>query len=644
MKYLLALTLFMLLTYAGSGQQILFKETFDQMPGLNLNGGWTSKQSGAVGWRTSDMYNLYCSYSVVPQYKYWAKVAAISGCYGDKGGPRNNKDVFAYTKSINLSAVQGGVVLKYDSYFNRLNAYNKFEKATVEISVNDGASWTVIQDVPAGSAKDSFASWYINLSQYVGYGNVRIGFRYSDQGVDQKYGGWAIDDIILYRPAKNDLALAQFAPFDPAEAYTAINNTYVHTGKVVNMGLDTVHSFTVSYRRDNSYVLSQLFNIAIPPLGQYDITHNVPDTIATIGKVNITAWVSTAGDANTGNDTVHSMLNGVNFIPKKIVAVEAGTATWDQFGPRELVYMDALHYDNDACLVAVHTADPMGVEYYSDYFYNLNYYSGQFFLLDRKYVEPTELFSAFDRYKKHFGYADLVMHGGVYGANIEIGVTVKPAIDITGDFRLLLVITEDKVVGTGGVWDQKNGYAGGAMGTMGDYQNKPDPVPLKDVDYNYVARIITPSPGGDKSFATELKYNGNYYRKFKIPLEDNWDPNKLRAIAMLFRNDDTLILNSNQLSYFLSVAGSEKEQAFTGIYPNPANDFTTLEFDAKSRGKADITITDISGRTMAHIPAAETVVGVNKQRIPTGQLPDGLYIINVITNEARHSLKLKVMH
>lgn len=644
MKKLLTLALFISVTHAVFCQQVLFKEDFTHMPGLGLSSGWTTSSTGAVGWRTSDMYNLYCSYSVIPQYTYWAKVAAISGCYGDKGGKRNNLDVLAYTKSINLSAVQGGAVLKYDSYFNRMNAYFKYEKATVEVSINNGASWTVLQDVPAGATQDSFTTWYINMSQYVGYGNVKIGFRYSDQGVDHKYGGWAIDNIELFRPEQKDLALEKFSPSDSLLGYAVINNTIAHSGTVLNKGLDTVHSFIIKYKRDNGYELAETYNVTIPPLTRFDFVHNIPDTISKTGKTIITAWVEMPGDANHKNDTIYTSVQGAHFMPKKIVAVEEGTGTWNMFGPRGHVYMKMLNDDNEACLISVHSTDPMDMEAYSDYFYSLNYVSGQFFMLDRKYVEPHVLFTTFARHRRHFGFADLEMHGSAYGNKIDIGVNVKPAIDMKGDFRLILVITEDGVNGTGTGWQQVNGYAGNKMGSMGDYHTRPDPVPATDMKYNFVARSITPAPNGDKAFATELKYGNNYFHKFELKLEEGWDRNKLRAVVMLFRNDDTLVLNSNKLNYFLSVAGGSDEEARTGLYPNPAHLSAHLQFETKGREKADVLVTDINGRRLLHIPVAETNAGINELTIPTANLPTGLYIVNVITATAKHSLKLQVVH
>lgn len=614
------------------------------MSGLGISGGWTSTTT-SIPWRTSDMYDLYCHYSYIPQYTYWARVAAVSGCYNeDKGSPKNNKNVFLYTKSIDLATMQGGAVLKYDSYFNEMIVSGSPEKATVEISTNGGNSWNIIHNVPPGPTKDSFATWYINLSQYVGYQDVRIGFRYSDQGQNQKYGGWAIDNIEIFRPEQKDLALVQFTPVDSNLSYTVLNNTINHTMTVLNMGLDTVYSFTAKYKRGNSYELSSVITATIPPMGEYRFTHPIPDTVSQTGNIPVTAWVEWTGDANNKNDSATAIVRGAHFNPKKLVLVEEGTGTWNQFGPRGLVYMNTLNSDNEACLVSIHSSDPMAMKPYADYLYELNYYSGQYFLLDRKYVEPQAMLSNFGRMSRHFGYADLQMHGTLYGHYAYIGVDVKPAVDLKGDFKLMIVVTEDELSGLGQEWSQVNGYASGKYGPMGDYHNKPDPVPAKDVKFNYVARAIVPGPDGGKTFATELQHNGSHFQSFYIQLDERWNKNRLRAIAVLYNAKDTVVLNSSKLMHFLNVAGLEKDEQRTGIYPNPANELTNLQFYSNGNERADITVADINGRTLMHLAVAQTNAGDNHVQVPTGNLPAGIYIVNVATAGSKHTLKLQVMH
>lgn len=643
MKKLCTLALFIFAINSITAQQVLFKENFNHMPGLGLSNGWTTTATGAVGWRASDMYNLYCSYSYIPQYAYWEKVAAISGCYGDKGGPRNNRDVLASTKSINLAIPIGGAFLKFDSYFNKLLVAGIAEKATVEISTDNGQSWNVIMDVPAGRTQDSFATFYLNISQYIGYNNVRIGFRYSDAGMNQKLGGWALDNIELFHPEQKDLALEVFSPTDSMAKYALINNTFIHTGTVMNKGLDTIHSFVVKYRRGNSYELTDTITATIPPLTKYDFAHKIPDTVTQHGNIDITAWVETAGDLNNKNDTLRTKIHGAHFMPKKLVAIEEGTGTWNMYAPQGYVYFNTIHSDNEACLISIHSTDPMDMKPYSDYFYGINYSTPHFFMIDRKPVGPAAFFNTFHKHQKHFAFADLELHGGFAQDWVSVGVAVKPAIDMTGDFRLVLVITEDELSGTSSQWAQENmHYAGGKNGLMGGYESKPDPVPAKDMKYNFVARMVHPSAEGT-AFAKELKYNGNYFHKFIVKLDESWNKNRLRAIVLLVRNDDTLVLNSNKLHYFLSVDEHDK-QTHTGIYPNPANDDTQLEFESTGNETADVYISDMSGRRLIHIPVKETTGGVNKLKISTATLPTGLYIINIITPGKKHALKLQVVH
>lgn len=642
-------TLLLVVSFYGTqAQQVLFKENFDQYPGLNIPGWNTSKHTDRVGWRTSDMYNLYCSYSKVPSHKYWARVASISGCYGIYGGPRNNSNVFMSSPSINLSQVSGGAVLRFDSYFNGTVKNGKAEKATVEVSINNGASWTVLMNVPKGASLDSFVTHYINMSAYVGYSNILLGFRYSDAGEDQKNGGWTVDNIELFRPEQKDLALIHFYPEQELKGYRVINNPFIHTGVVQNLGLDTIKEFVVNYQNSGGAVIADTFsNVSISPFASYAFSHSMQNVITQIGLVDITAWVSTTGDNNSANDSQFIKMNGVQFVPQKKVLIEEGTGNWNMFAPRGYTYMDAVAKDVNACLVSVHGGDPMEYDAYSDYLYYLDYYSAQYFLLDRE-VSPdeTNFFKLVGEYAEHFGFADLEMHGYISKNNrAEVGVTVKPAVDIKGDFRLAMILTEDGVHGTGNDWRQYNmWYSGGKNGAMGGYENRPDTIPAEDMKYNYVARVITPAPDGGTTFQKELKVGSSYWHKFSVDVDPNWDKTQLKAIVVLLRDDDTAVLNSNCLEYFLSVEDTELDKEYkVGLYPNPSNTITNLEFELSSKDRVAISVYDVSGRVQYRV-YSNAVSGVNKVKIPTSNLPQGMYILELKGNSIQRSLKLQVWH
>ncbi len=645
MKFSYALLLCILFNSV-QAQQIIFKEDFNSYQGLNIPNWDTKTHTASVGWRTSDMYNLYCSYSKIPQYAYFERVAAISDCEGFV--PRPNHNVFMFSKPIDLSQVTQGAVLKYDSYFFKRTTKSQTEHATVEISVNKGVSWTVIHDVPKGKTEDSLDTHYINISQYIGYSNVLIGFRYNDGGGVHQNGGWTVDNIELFRPEQKDLALTHFYPEKEVKGYRVINNGFSHTGEVRNYGLDTIKEFIVNYQNAGGVVMSDTFlNISIPPFATYSFTHKVKNVLSAIGALDVTAWVTTPGDNNATNDTQRIVVNGVQFIPKKKVLLEEGTGNWNMFAPRGYTYMDAVATDGNVCLVSVHGGDPMEYDEYSDYLYNLDYYFAQYFLLDRK-VSPdeTNFYEMINEYAGHFGFADLEIHGYIaQSGRAEVGVTVKPAINMKGDFRLALILTEDNVSGTGDDWRQYNmHYSGGKNGPMGGYENKPDTIPAAEMEYNYVARLISPAPDGGKTFATELKAGADYWHKFSVALKPEWDRNKLRATVVLLREDDTTVLNSNCLSYFLSVSDDDFEQEFkAGLYPNPANSYTNLEFEAKQEGRTVIAVYDISGR-IQYSTSYSAIIGTNKIKIPTASLPTGLYILQLKNKTEKRTFKLHVVH
>src|SRR6185312_10457221 len=94
-------------------------------------------------------------------------------------------------------------------------------------------------------------------------------------------------------------------------------------------------------------------------------------------------------------------------------------------------------------------------------------------------LDPNQLFNVYDSEKNYFGYADInlsnqkMLPGNVF----TIDATVVPGIDLIGDYRLALVLTEDSVHNTDPSYDQGNAYSGGSYGPMGGYELLANPVP-----------------------------------------------------------------------------------------------------------------------------------------------------------------------
>lgn len=82
---------------------------------------------------------------------------------------------------------------------------------------------------------------------------------------------------------------------------------------------------------------------------------------------------------------------------------------------------------------------------------------------------------------------------------------------------------------------------------------------------------------------------------------------------------------------------NSSELAF-GLYPNPAKNSVTLAWDKLSDDKANVTITDISGKKVA---AMEVKMNANAI-IEIGNLQNGFYFLNVATESGSNTQKLLV--
>jgi len=76
------------------------------------------------------------------------------------------------------------------------------------------------------------------------------------------------------------------------------------------------------------------------------------------------------------------------------------------------------------------------------------------------------------------------------------------------------------------------------------------------------------------------------------------------------------------------------------VYPNPANEVTTLSFNSEVAGRYQVIIADVSGRTIRLIQGT-SVIGENKVSINMGNCPTGTYLIT-LRNDKRGSKSVKL--
>jgi alkaline phosphatase D len=87
-----------------------------------------------------------------------------------------------------------------------------------------------------------------------------------------------------------------------------------------------------------------------------------------------------------------------------------------------------------------------------------------------------------------------------------------------------------------------------------------------------------------------------------------------------------------------NVAFSRKETVIISVYPNPAYDFITLQFQNYSNTHSTLKITDVSGKNVYEEKITGTI-GVMKHYLNTANLEKGIYFITIVSDNNSETFK-----
>lgn len=197
------------------------------------------------------------------------------------------------------------------------NTEANWDGTVLEISVNGGATWSVLGTVGSG------INWYTNvgdnwwdgqsggntswvIAQHIlegvaGEANVRIRFHFSSDPSINGYEGVAVDDISIYpQPQLNLQAVSLDGPTDGCSL-----GTQQVTFTFWNSGLQTVSDFTVGFSVDGGAVQSE--NVAASLAQGDSLTYTFTTQYADLsgdGPHTIDVFTMLEGDEQMDNDSV----------------------------------------------------------------------------------------------------------------------------------------------------------------------------------------------------------------------------------------------------------------------------------------------------------------------------------------------------
>ncbi len=662
MKKLLLITCACFLFIAGISAQVIYNQDFESVTLSGLPVGWTQTvasgtHNDSIGWNSGSSATL-SSAGFTPTDHSW--FVAVND---DRHEFANNGNSLLISPAINLVGVSSPYLYFDCSYIH--SSYGGFsEQATVEVSTDTGRTWTVVSTI-TGNTSGWWESRYISLVAYAGRPSVMLGFRYKDNTGWEL--GWGIDNVIVYTPPAADLAITAISPNTSFPAnYGAPGNTTNFTGTVFNAGRNSITGFNIIYKQGtNAPVVATVSGIVIPPFTTYNFTDTATYTYpALVGNYPISVWVAATGDVNHSNDTIGTSLNTVLFMPTKRLLVEEITSTLCGDCVRGIVYRDSL-YKNDSsrvCIVSVHdkgtpASDPMALENgqvqnYDTYLQSIAGYNGLpgVFIDRHYYCDPVALLSNYAKLQNYFGFANLAMDAFLDGANtINASVTVQPAIDLYGDYRVELVITEDNINNAGAAYAQHNSYSYQDLnlplsGVGYNFQDSLALIPGSSMDYQFVARytmpdLLTSAGGMVASLPSSLYADSLYSFAFDpVHMPANWQLANLKATVLFLDNNPTnstymQVLNSIQAKVHMTtgVGNVANTGSTMMIYPNPAKEQAMVQFNLPIAGQVGIRVMDALGREVIAQPGYCKNGGVQQMQLNTGILATGVYTVQVNT-------------
>jgi hypothetical protein len=635
--------------------QVFVSEDFNSISNPALPVGWTSSPGGQ--WITGEPN------AIAPnaQNLLWHSLndAAHTKVVGIDGSQPASDDAILSSPTISLPPTAGNAVLNFDIayfYYVSNNTPPEIESLDLMVSTDGGFSWSSEAMIgPVNASNGVWETRSLSMGTYAGQNNLKIGFRYKNQGA--ALVGVVFDNIKLLN-GTDGTVIAAFAGDHPdpstGTGYQLSGSNATLTGRVKNIGALAINNYYIKYKIGNGAVQSSaLISTPLAPMSTADFPAGLMVVIPADASYTIKAWVEATGDVDHSNDTSAAVTVGVPYIPLKRPVFEEGTGTWCGWCPRGAVFMDhfaATHPNGVAAQIAVHNSDPMTVSDYDSYM--ASYAQGYpNLIIDRTIVkDPRTIDTAFNEAQNNFGFADFTIGTPVINGNtVLIPVTIKPVVAIN-DPRLALVVSESNVTGSGNNWSQNNYYSGGASGIMGGWEDEEPHV--ENVYFHFVARSITPSPGGSiGSLPSTLVAGTTYTASLTATLNNGWKTNDLQYTALLINGNNTSIMNSafTALPDLLPALGNtavteEVESTIEQVvlYPNPSSGKSFLSVRTKNAGKAVWTVLDITGKKVFD-SSLEIQPGNNTIEIDTRDLTSGYYFVNFATGNENITAKLKVI-
>ena len=626
--------------------QTYFTENFDA--GV-IPAGWTQTTLASDGgWKFGTSASLSSTSFTFPSTGSNIVATNDDACNCDKSADR------LILPSVNLTTATAPYLL-YDQFYFAGTYGGATEICRIEASIDSGATWSLVSVMTSNASGAAFESKAASLATYVGQPSVKVSILYND-GAGFLFGAGLDNVSIVEPPVGRDLAVqslssAMYLPVIPAY----VSASAVGVGQKIEFGFNVkntkstmITSFDATVSASGGGSRSQTFTgLSLGYLAAIDLQFD-SSLAALAGLNNYTLTISningTGADDDVSNNTGTATATAYTLNPTKKFVVEEGTGTWCGYCVRGAVMVDYLSsaYPDNFIGIAVHNADPMTVPEYDTYMgTKIGGYPSC--LGDRQGTEcdPSPQYdpSIYGRMFERASIAPLATVALTAEMNsasraLVVNSTATYTTNLSGDYRINVVLTEDGVLGDGTTpWEQHNYYAGGSLGPMGGMESLASSI--VGFEFNHVARAIL---GGINGTTGSLPASGtsgssySYAYNYTVPAEYN--ASNMKAIAMVIDATTGEIVNAQSAPLTIVAGINDKStDASLNVYPNPTTGKVIVDLNLANSMDASVKVYSVLGAMVAQKDLGTMHAGTNSNSIDLTNLDNGVYMIQVTTGD-----------
>ncbi|MBP6396467.1 MAG: choice-of-anchor J domain-containing protein [Saprospiraceae bacterium] len=482
----------------------------------------------------------------------------------------------------------------------------------------------------------------ISLKDYAGK-TIRLAFR----NISNDKFLLFVDDIMVFDAPNKDAALVS----SDAKKYVLKGGETSINYSIKNTGLTTINQMEIEWTDGVETHKDVLTGLDIKFFQSYTGTFDTKVPVESAEQINIVARVVSVNgvpDSVVENNVNTLVVRGLDKdIPLKMV-VEEATGTWCGWCPRGAINMASMRekYPDEFVGIAVHNEDPMMNDEYDLGLTTLPGFGGfPSVIINRSAIEdPADMETILlETVRNESGPVAVEVASTI----VDRTISVEAAIDfntqfIDEDLKLIAVLVEDGVTGTGAGFNQVNYYAANAAGPMGGFESLPNPVPAADMTYNEVGReLLFGFEGRSNTFGAEVNAGDFADLAFDIEVPADYNINNVFVVVMVADGAGAILGGAHTESKAVSSKDVTEDGFGLSLTPNPAFDVTYVNVNLEQKSEVSMKIVNQMGQTIASKNYGELN---GKQVLPviTQDFGSGLFFVQMQIGNKQETLKLMV--